>query len=168
MAVIFGTQGRDTLPGTNQDDVIRGWAEGGDPSTDLGDVLRGFDGNDRLFGGGGRDTLFGGFGNDTLSGDLGDDTLGGEAGRDVLAGGFGRDQFEFSRNYDRDTIVDFEDDADTIVLDGARLGVTSKADALSRATVVDGNTVFTFDTSDVLIVENIADPNLLANDINIF
>ncbi len=43
MAVIFGTQGRDTLPGTIQDDVIRGWAEDGDPSTDLGDELRGFD-----------------------------------------------------------------------------------------------------------------------------
>jgi hypothetical protein len=28
-------------------------------------------------------------------------------------------------------------------------------------TVVNGNTVFTFDTGDVLIVENIADPNLL-------
>lgn len=43
--------------------------------------------------------------------------------------------------------------------------VTSKADALSHATVVNGNTVFTFDTGDVLIVENIADPNLLRDDI---
>ena len=43
--------------------------------------------------------------------------------------------------------------------------MTSKADALSRATVVDGDTVFTFDTGDVLIVENIADPNLLRDDI---
>jgi Ca2+-binding RTX toxin-like protein len=101
-----------------------------------------------------------------LSGGAGDDLLGGEAGRDVLAGGFGRDQFEFSRNDDRDTIVDFADDADTIVL-GARLGVTSKADALSRATVVDGNTVFTFNTGDVLIVENIADPSLLRDDLDI-
>ena len=46
-----------------------------------------------------------------------------------------------------------------------RAGVTSKADALSLATVVNGNTVFTFDTGDVLIVENIADPNLLRDDI---
>jgi hypothetical protein len=30
---------------------------------------------------------------------------------------------------------------------------------------VDGNTVFTFDTGDVLIVENIADPELLRDDI---
>jgi hypothetical protein len=43
--------------------------------------------------------------------------------------------------------------------------VTSKADALSRATVVDGDTVFTFDTGDVLVVENIADPSLLRDDI---
>jgi hypothetical protein len=42
-----------------------------------------------------------------------------------------------------------------------------RADALSHATVVDGNTVFTFDTGDVLIVENIADPNLLRDDIAI-
>ena len=61
MAVIFGTQGRDTLDGTGLDDFIRGWAEDGDPSTDLGDELRGFGGNDRLFGGGGDDTLFGGW-----------------------------------------------------------------------------------------------------------
>jgi hypothetical protein len=38
-------------------------------------------------------------------------------------------------------------------------------EALARATVVDGNTVFTFDTGDVLIVEKIADPNLLRDDI---
>ncbi len=43
--------------------------------------------------------------------------------------------------------------------------MTSKADALSLATVANGNTVFTFDTGDVLIVENIADPNLLRDDI---
>ena len=42
--------------------------------------------------------------------------------------------------------------------------MTSKADALSRATVVDGDTVFTFDTGDVLVVENIADPSLLRDD----
>src|ERR671910_639631 len=100
MAVIFGTQGRDNLPGTDQDDVIRGWAEGGDPATDLGDVLRGLGGDDRLFGGGGRD------------------------------------RFLFAGGYDRDTITDFKDEVDTILLDGASLGVTSKAEALSLATVV--------------------------------
>jgi hypothetical protein len=32
---------------------------------------------------------------------------------------------------------------------------------------VDGNTVFTFNTPDVLIVENIADPTLLRDDLAI-
>src|SRR5829696_2915361 len=96
------------------------------------DVLSGEAGDDSVEGGDGRDVLAGGDGDDVLSGGEGDDLLGGEAGRDRLNGGGGRDRFEFSRNDDRDTIVDFKDDADTIVLNGARLGVTSKADALSR------------------------------------
>jgi RTX calcium-binding nonapeptide repeat (4 copies) len=66
------------LPETNLDDVIRGWAEDGDPSTDLGDVLRGFDGNDRLFGGDG--TGLSGY-SDELSGGNGEDTLDGGGGR---------------------------------------------------------------------------------------
>jgi len=39
--------------------------------------------------------------------------------------------------------------------------LTDKTDALSHATVVDGDPVFTFDTGDVLIVEKIADPTPL-------
>ena len=50
---------------------------------------------------------------------------------------------------------------------GLSLGVTSRSEALSRATVVDGDTVFTFDTGDVLVVENIADPSLLRDDLAI-
>jgi hypothetical protein len=64
MAVIYGTQGRDTLPGTNLDDIIRGWAEDGDPSTDLGDELTGFDGNDKLFGGDGTGLSGSGYGDE--------------------------------------------------------------------------------------------------------
>jgi serralysin len=176
MAVIYGTQGRDFLEGMGQDDIIQGWAKFGDQSTDLSDQLIGGGGNDELSGGDDRDQLEGGDGDDTLSGGLGDDRLSGgdgadrlsgDEGDDKLSGGSGRDRFEFSRDYDMDTITDFKDDVDTIVLDGTRLGVTSKTDALSRATVVDGNTVFTFDTGDVLIVENIADPTLLRDDLAI-
>ncbi len=39
MAVIFGTQGRDTLDGTGLDDIIQGWAKDRDALTDLGDEL---------------------------------------------------------------------------------------------------------------------------------
>src|SRR5918994_3113694 len=91
MAVIFGTQGRDTIDGTGFDDIIRGWAQGANPGTDLGDLLVGLGGNDTLDGGGGDDELFGGGGSDELSGDPGSDTLdGGEAG-DKLDGGGGDD-----------------------------------------------------------------------------
>jgi Ca2+-binding RTX toxin-like protein len=229
MAVIFGTQGRDTLPGTDQDDDIQGWAENGDPATDLGDLLSGRGGDDRLDGGGGDDTLRGGDGNDQLLGEGGadrldgeggadqldgeggadqvfggdgadqldggdgadrlygeggadqldgeggddrldggadDDRLSGGAGRDDLFGGGGPDSFEFRRGFDTDTIRDFQDDVDLIEL-GPSLGVTSKADALSHATVENGDTVFRFDTGDVLIVKNIADPDLLRDDITI-
>ena len=65
------------------------------------DVLRGDDGDDRLFGeagqdvlegGDGSDLLYGGADGDSLSGGAGSDTLYGEAGRDVLTGGEGVDQ----------------------------------------------------------------------------
>ena len=79
----------------------------------------------------------------------------------MLDGGRDGDRFLFGSGYDTDTITDFKDDVDTIELDGASLGLTDKTDALSHATVVDGDPVFTFDTGDVLIVEKIADPTPL-------
>src|SRR5688572_17662324 len=106
MAVIFGTQGRDFLEGTGQDDVIQGWAKFGDQLTDLGDELRagdarGGDGDLRggadddlkggggdSFGGPGDDQLSGG---DTLRGGRGDDTLRADGDDDVLTGGTGGD-----------------------------------------------------------------------------
>jgi len=63
--VITGTNGRDTLRGTDGDDIISG--EG------RGDSLNGGLGNDTLDGGRGDDVLEGGLGNDTLLGGRGDD-----------------------------------------------------------------------------------------------
>ena len=80
MAVIYGTQGRDFLEGTGQDDIIQGWAKFGDQSTDLGDELIGGGGGDQLSCGDGGDLLDGGVGNDRLLPGDGRDTLsGGEA-----------------------------------------------------------------------------------------
>ncbi|WP_282098378.1 tail fiber protein [Qipengyuania polymorpha] len=65
------------------------------------DVLRGFDGDDRLVGragedqlagGNGNDNLFGGANDDVLYGGAGDDRLYGEAQNDVLYGGGGADR----------------------------------------------------------------------------
>jgi Ca2+-binding RTX toxin-like protein len=57
MADFFGTQRRDTIPGTDVDDYIQGWLANGNASTDVGDQLFWLGGNDYLTGGGGRDTL---------------------------------------------------------------------------------------------------------------
>ncbi|MCY0109517.1 calcium-binding protein [Pseudomonas monsensis] len=59
MAVIYGSDGADTLMGTAGDDQIRGLA--GD------DIINGGDGNDVLIGGAGADQLIGGAGIDTAS-----------------------------------------------------------------------------------------------------
>jgi len=61
-----GAQGRDTLTGTDGDDVLNG--------RQAEDVLFGGAGNDLLSGGQGRDTLVGGAGNDLLYGGNGRDT----------------------------------------------------------------------------------------------
>jgi hypothetical protein len=78
---------------TNKNDLIIG--------TSGDDVLRGLGGDDVIVGRGGNDTLIGGRGND------------------VLIGGSGRDTFVFEGNrFGRDTIFDFNPDADKIDFSG--------------------------------------------------
>jgi Ca2+-binding RTX toxin-like protein len=90
MAVINGTEGNDSLDGTNSADLIKGSAGN--------DSLYGLDGFDSLFGGTGNDeiragdamigtaktALFGGAGDDVLWGGQGDDTLMGGSGNDTI------------------------------------------------------------------------------------
>ncbi len=59
--------------------------------SDLGVVLYGEAGDDRLFGGDQDDLLIGGEGDDLLLGGAGDDNLKGDAGKDTLKGGLGDD-----------------------------------------------------------------------------
>ena len=83
MAIMTGTPGDDTLPGTSHADTLYG---------DTGnDLLKGMSGNDTLWGAQGRDDLHGGNGNDILNGEDDDDKLFGDAGNDVLKGGGGGD-----------------------------------------------------------------------------
>jgi len=60
--------------------------------------------------------LTGGAGNDTLVGGLGQDTLIGGTGNDWLTGGAGSDVFQYGRGDGRDTITDFENNVDKLVL----------------------------------------------------
>ena len=136
-----GGDGDDTLWGSRGDDTLNG-GDGNDAliGFDGDDTLNGGDGNDTLIGRDGDDTLNGGDGNDTLIGEVGDDTLNGGAGDDWLYGGSGHvvdddtlqggkgddrlfggggaDRFVFDSESDTDTILDFRDGQDIIVIEG--------------------------------------------------
>jgi Ca2+-binding RTX toxin-like protein len=73
---IKGTEGNDTLYGS-----------------DYADEIQGLGGNDYMIGGFGNDRFFGDAGNDTASGGSGDDTFFGGAGDDLFFGGSGADSF---------------------------------------------------------------------------
>lgn len=112
---INGTDGSNNLTGTGQSDYISGLA-GNDSISGGGqkDNLLGDAGNDFIVGGNGNDLLRGGDGNDVLRGGRNSDTLGGEAGNDALYGQQGNDIFAIGVG--RDTIFDFTDGADQILL----------------------------------------------------
>jgi Ca2+-binding RTX toxin-like protein len=71
-----GTNGPDTINGSNSDDYISGLQ--GD------DLIFGNAGNDEIVGWQGADIIYGGIGNDTLSGGSGNDSIYGEGGNDIL------------------------------------------------------------------------------------
>lgn len=85
-AVKFGTDGRDFLMGTNDDDVIDG--EGGI------DFIDGRGGDDVLYGGAGSDEVVSFPGDDTLFGGKGDDQIMEGKGNNRLFGGGGNDFFQ--------------------------------------------------------------------------
>jgi serralysin len=64
------------------------------------DVMYGGNGRDRMSGDGGRDKMYGGNGDDRLYGSSGSDLLIGNAGADELIGGTGADDFIYSRATD--------------------------------------------------------------------
>ncbi len=82
------------------------------------DFIFGFSGNDTINGGEDNDVLRGGNGNDILNGGAGDDILIGGIGDDTLTGGAGEDLFVLRESQLTDTITDFEDGSDKIVLLG--------------------------------------------------
>ncbi len=88
----------DVQVGTNGDDTLTG--------TDAPDLLVGGKGMDTLDGAGGPDVLCGGNGNDALAGGAGDDLLFGERGDDTLTGGADADSF--SGGSGSDTSTDFD------------------------------------------------------------
>lgn len=139
---IEGTNGSDNITGSFGDDTLTGLA--GD------DTLSGGNGVDLLFGGDGSDTLVGGFGRDTLVGGAGDDMLFGGDREDIHTGGSGSDQFIFNFVLDEggDTITDFEDGLDTIVLLNSGFSDVSEF----NLTQVGADTVISFDNGNLGLV----------------
>lgn len=108
---------------------------------------------DKIYGDATNNLLYGMGGNDLLSGAAGADWLIGGIGNDTLQGGLGGDHFVFGRGFARDFVADFQDNLDTIRLQGFA-GVTNFAQARSHATQQGQDVVFDFGGGDVLTVRN--------------
>lgn len=102
-------------------------------------------------GGGGGDTLIGSAGDDVLNGGFMNDSVTGGAGTDMLIGGWGRDTFIFHGGDGTDTIADFENRRDTIMLSGHD-GIDSFDDLDGMITQVGDDAVIDFQDGDMLIL----------------
>ncbi|EDX82789.1 Bacterial pre-peptidase C-terminal domain family [Synechococcus sp. PCC 7335] len=123
--VVAGFLGNDLLMGNLGQDVIRGDSNSQSSGGTIGgdDLLFGGDGDDRLGGKAGNDWLLGNKGQDALWGDHGDDVFFGGEGDDILtgddySGGTGADIFVLAPGYGTDTITDFGNGGDRILLLG--------------------------------------------------
>ncbi|SEW32406.1 Ca2+-binding protein, RTX toxin-related [Cognatiyoonia koreensis] len=120
--------------------------------TNGANVLRSYGGDDKLYGRGGADRLYGGDGKDFMDGG---------SGSDLLYGGAGADVFEFDRGEGVDIVKDFQNNVDTVVLDGFDL---TKAEALDLAKQVGSDVVFDFGSGGKLTIEEVT-VNQLVNDL---
>lgn len=137
---LTGTSGADILAGLGGHDTIKGGRGG--------DTLLGGNGNDTLRGQGGSDILYGESGRDKLYGGNGADQLYGGADDDLLYGNAGKDVFHFGAGDGCDTIMDFDNDIDTIVLHNI-----AASDPFAYANQVGGDVVFSFVGGDMLTIE---------------
>jgi len=101
-----------------------------------GDRLFGNRGEDFLDGGEGDDFLFGGQENDTLLGSDGGDVISGDFGEDILTGGSGGDRFILQGEKGKDTIMDFEDGEDILLLGGGLVYEDLRIDSLGDMAVI--------------------------------
>jgi cysteinyl-tRNA synthetase len=180
---LYGGAGNDTLIGGTGNDVLNGGA-GNDtalyPSSSALQVtlalmsvqttgqgqdslraienLKSGSGNDRLTGNAVANVLDGGSGNDTLAGEAGNDTLIAGPGKDFLTGGIGADKFEFAVGDGSNTISDFQDRVDHILIDS---GAHSFSDLIMTQSGAD--TVVRF-SNVVITVSNIDISDLTATD----
>ncbi len=135
------------------------------------DTLTGDSGDNKLFGHAGDDVLLGGDGSDNLFGGDDNDWLDGGNDDDVLDGGLGADQFVFRSGSGSDRITDFAPGEDQLAIDTALLGAinATPGDVLNAfATDLGDDVLLNFGGGDQLLIENIDDPDDLANDMTFF
>ena len=165
---IDGTEGADNLSGGDESDFVRGLG-GNDTLAGNGDKdnLLGGSGNDVLTGGDGDDLLQGGDGFDVLRGGNGNDTLGGGTGQNNLYGGQGNDIFAIGEG--EDTVFDFQDGSDKLLLTGSLDFVAFEDLSISASDT--GTTIGTSDTTfatltgispDQITADDLVSPNFLA------
>ena len=134
---LVGSPGNDEIVGNELANSILGGAGN--------DTITGGRGSDILDGGEGNDYIYGGKGLDVLTGGGGDDLLWGGQGNDTIISGLGRDRIVLQPDGGTDTIVDFADGVDLLVLvQGLRF------EQLSIAPSVNGTEIRLASTGQVL------------------
>lgn len=98
---LVGTLDKDTLNGSNSEEII--WGDAG---------------NDTINAASGNDIIHGGSGNDTINGGNGNDSIYGEEDNDILHGGKGDDTYYFENNHGNDIIHDTEGNNKFVFSDG--------------------------------------------------
>lgn len=116
----------------------------------------------------GNDTIEGWAGNDILGGAGGDDVLSGGWNDDLLVGGAGADVFVFSAGHD--SVLDFQDNVDTLMIRSVAWGGGSRtvAQILAPQNVTmtpDGGLVITLSATESLTLAGISDASQLLDDI---
>lgn len=187
---LYGWTGNDTLDGGAGDDSMSGdqgndsinagsgndwvYAGDGDDRVQMGagndwafgdvgnDSIDGGDGDDVIFAWEGNDTLIGGTGNDFFSGEGGNDSLIGGAGNDELYGGAGADRFVYSVASGIDTIRDFVQGTDVVVLSGFGVGATFASVIAPNVFYAGGNATISFGAGHSLNIDGVADGSLNA------
>ena len=81
----------------------------------------------------------------------------------MMKGGGGADTFVFGTGEDR--IKDFADDTDTIAINADLARGMNVSDVLGDAHVVNGDAVLDFGGGHMLIVEDVSNLDILANDL---
>lgn len=147
---IFASDHNDRLRGDDANNFLRG--------RDGDDIVRGENGADRVAGQDGDDMVFGGRGSDRVFGGAGNDYVSGGSGNDLMKGEGGADTFHFKRGDDYDRIRDFQNNTDTLLLEGVG------RNPLNNARQVGDDVYINLGRGDQLYIDDIT-INQLRNDI---